>query len=199
MPETDGSAFVRFRSAVGLAFAVERAVEIAFRGPLDIIGEDQIEMAVLVVVNPCGAGAEFLWPQQPRLLCDICESAVAVVVKKVTLAVGSNKKIVVAIVVVVPDRHPHSKHIDVQSRLVGCVRERAVMIVVIELGRRVLLNVPGPVHAVHEKNVWPAVIVVVNDGHTRSHGFGKKFLPEGAIVVDEVDSRLLRDIPELNL
>jgi len=58
--------------------------------------------------------------------------------------------------------------------------------------------VAGPVHAVHKKNVRPAVIVVINEGHTRSHGFGKKFLPEGAIVVDEVEPGLLCDIPELN-
>ncbi len=118
--------------------------------------------------------------------------------KKVALAVGGNKEIVVAVVVEVADGHTHAKHFHLQARFVSHVRERAVMIVVIELGRRAFLDVAGPVHAVHEKNVWPAVIVVVNDGHTRSHGFGKKFLPEGAIVVDEVDSRLPRDIPELN-
>src|SRR5256885_914046 len=95
------------------------------------------------------------------------------------------------------DLHAHSKHLHVQSRLVGYVGEGAVMIVVIELRRRVLLKVAGPVHAIHEKNVRPAVVVVVNEGHTWSHGFGEKFLSESAIVVDETEPGLLRDIAEL--
>ncbi len=78
------------------------------------------------------------------------------------------------------------------------VRERAVMIVVIELGRRVFLNVARPVHAVYKKNVRPAVVVVVNEGHSRPHCLGEKFLPESAVVVDKAESRLLRDIPELS-
>ena len=155
-------------------------------------------MSVFVVVDPRRAGAEFLGPQQARFLRDIGESAVAVVVKKVVLPVCGDEKIVVAVVVVVPDRHAHPKHLHVQSRPVRYVRERAVMIVVIELGRRVFLNVAGPVHAVHKKNVRPAVVVVVNKGHSRPHCFGEKFLPESAVVVDKAESRLLRDIPELN-
>jgi len=131
-------------------------------------------------------------------LRDVCKSAVAVVVKKVVLAVGSHKKIIEAVVVEVADGNAHSKHFHVQARFVSHVHERAVMLVVIELGRRVFLDVAGPVHAIHKKNIRPAVIVVINEGHTRSHGFGKIFLPEGAIVVDEVDPGLLRDIPELD-
>ncbi len=56
-------------------------------------------MPVLVIVDPRGAGAEFLWAQQARFLGEVREGAVAVVVKKVALAVGGNKEIVVAVVV----------------------------------------------------------------------------------------------------
>ena len=118
--------------------------------------------------------------------------------KKAALAVGSDKKIVVSVVVVVAHGHAHSKHVRVQSRLVRYLRERAVMIVVIKLGGRVFLNVAGPVHVVHKKNIRPAVVVVVDEGYTRSHGFGEKFLSESAIVVNELQPGLLRDIAELN-
>src|SRR5260370_21917960 len=114
------------------------------------------------------------------------------------LAGGSEKKIVVAIVVVVADGHANSKYFHVQSCIVSYVGEGAVMIVVIELGRGVLLNVARPIHAVHKKNVRPAVVVVVNESHTRPHGFRQEFLAEGAIVVNEVNSRGLRDVPEQN-
>ena len=60
VPEADGSALVGFRRAVGFRFAVEGAVEIGFGRPLDVIGDDEIEMAVAIVVNPGGAGAEFV-------------------------------------------------------------------------------------------------------------------------------------------
>ncbi len=72
------------------------------------------------------------------------------------------------------------------------------MIVVIELGRGVLLNVAGPVHAIHEKNIRPAVVVIVDEGHTRPHGFRQEFLPEGGIVVHEMDPGGLRDVAELH-
>src|SRR6202165_849224 len=135
VPETDRCAFVRFRRAIRFAFAVKGAIQVGLGRPLDIVADDEVELPVFVVVNPRGAGAEFLWAEQPRLLCDIGESAVGVVVKKAVLAVGSDKKIVVAVVVVVTNRYAHYKHLHVQSCLVGYVRERAVMIVVIELGR----------------------------------------------------------------
>src|SRR5260370_20398492 len=137
-------------------------------------------MAIVVVVDRGGADAEFLRPQQASFLRDVGECTVAVVVKKMALAVGSEKKIVVAIVVVVADGHAHSKYFHVQSCLVSYVGEGAVMIVVIELGRGVLLNVARPIHSVHTANIRPAVVGVVNEGHTRPHGFRQEFLTEGA-------------------
>ncbi len=155
-------------------------------------------MAVFVIVHPRGAGAEFLGPQQAGFLRDIGERAIAIVVKKAALSVGGDEKIVEAVVVVITNGHAHAEHFHVQSRLAGYVGERAVMIVVIELGCGVFQNVAGPIHAVHKKNVRPAVVVIVNEGHTGSHGFGEEFLPEGAMVVNEVDPGLLRDITELH-
>ncbi len=194
VPEANGSAFVGFRSAIRFALAVEGAIEIRLRRPLDIVADHQVQMAVLVVVHPSGAGAEFLGPQQARFLCDIRERAVAVVVKKAALPVGGDEKIVEAVVIVVTDGHAHSKQFDVEPSLVRHVGERAVMIVVIESGGRVFLDMAGPVHAVHKKNVRPAVVVVVDEGHARSHGFRQEFLPEGAIIVNESNPGLLSDI-----
>src|SRR6267154_2543155 len=108
------------------------------------------------------------------------------------LAVGSDEKVVVA------DGNTQSKHLDVEPGLMGYVGEGAVMIVVIELGRGVLLGVAGPVHAVYKKNVRPAVIVVIDESDAGSHGFRQEFLAERAIVVNEADSGKLRDVAELN-
>ncbi len=86
VPEADGGAFEGFGRAVGFAFAVERAVEIGFDGPLNVIGDDKIELAVFVVVDPGGAGAEFFWACEASFLGDVGEGAVAVVVEEMALA-----------------------------------------------------------------------------------------------------------------
>ena len=41
-----------------LVGAVERAPEVRLRRPLDVVGDEQVELAVAVVVEPGGAGAE---------------------------------------------------------------------------------------------------------------------------------------------
>src|SRR5258708_6881024 len=110
------------------------------------------------------------------------------------LPVSNNEKIVEAVVVIVADSHSHSHHFDVESCSVRHISERAVVIVVIKLGRRMLQNMAGPVHAVRQKNVRPAVVVIVNKGHARSHGFRQEFLPESTVVVNESNPGLLSDI-----
>ena len=47
---------------------------------------------------------------------------------------------------------------------------------------------PGPVHAVHQQNVQPAVAIVIEEGAARAHGFGKILRAERAAVVAEVDA-----------
>src|SRR5260370_3321438 len=145
-------------------------------------------MPILVEVTPGGAGAEFLWAEQARFLRDIRESAVAVVVKKAALAVGSDKKIVVAVVVVVTNRYAHSKHFDVEPSFVRHVGEGAVMIVVIELGRGVLLKVAGPVHAIHKKNVRPPVVDVVNESNTSPPRFPYKSFSKSPLPITNTPS-----------
>src|SRR6266404_3295350 len=110
------------------------------------------------------------------------------------LPVRSDEKIVKPVVIVVTHGHAHPEHLNVESCFVSYVSESAVMIVVIESGGRVFLDMAGPVHAVHKKNVRPAVVVVVDEGHARSHGFRQEFLPEGAIIVNESNPGLLSDI-----
>ena len=51
-------ALVGFRRAVRLGRAVERAPQIALGGPLHVVGDEQVQLAVAVVIEPGGAGAE---------------------------------------------------------------------------------------------------------------------------------------------
>src|SRR5882672_2551404 len=68
VPEANGCPFVGFRRTVRFALPIESAVKIRFRRPLYIVSDDKIEMAILVVVDPCSAGAEFFWTKQACLV-----------------------------------------------------------------------------------------------------------------------------------
>src|SRR5579871_5157601 len=59
-------ALVGFRRAVGFHHAVERALEIAFLGPLHVVGNEQVHFAVAIVVQPGGAGSEAGIPDAGR-------------------------------------------------------------------------------------------------------------------------------------
>ena len=63
-----------------------------------------------------------------------------------------------------------------------------VAIVMVENRRGDTAWVTGPVHAIHQKDVLPAVAVVVdNVRHTRSHSLRQIFFSESAAVVHETD------------
>src|SRR5262249_17790108 len=93
-----------------------------------------------------------------------------------------------------------SIHGDGESGFAGGVRESPVVVVVVELERgRASVGMPGEVFAVDEDNVGVSVVVVVDEGATRAHGFGQPLLAECAVVVGEVNSGLGSDIAELDL
>src|SRR6476661_2939154 len=55
-------------------------------------------------------------------------------------------------------------------------------------------RVAGPVHPVHEEDVRPAVVVVIDESNARSERLRQIFFSKRAIVVDKVNSGLLRDV-----
>ena len=128
------------------------------------------------------------------------------------LADGGDENVVEAVVVVVADRHTEAEKRNAQAGLASHVGEGAVVVVVVELQRGGaafgVAGVPiapgsgemgwmtGPIPTVDEQDVGPAVVVIVNEGTTRTHGFGQPFLAEGAVIVGEVDSCLGGDVAE---
>ena len=57
---------------------------------------------------------------------------------------------------------------------------------------------PRPVLAVDQQNVLPVIVVVVQKGSSRAHGFGKVLFPEGAVVVFKAQAGLPGDVSELH-
>ncbi len=124
--------------------------------------------------------------------------AVALVVKEVIAVQGGDVDIVAAIVVVIANSAPHAIHLEVEARLFCHILEGPVVLVVIKRGIGCECVMTGPVHAVHEENVLPAVIVVVEHAHAAAHGFGKVLLPERTAVVFEMNPCQRRDIDQAN-
>ena len=119
--------------------------------------------------------------------------------KQMTLPQRAEEQIVVAVVVVITDRNAQAKHGDSQSRFEGYVGKCPVVIVAIELGRGNYPLVSWPIFTIHQQNVWPAVIVKIDKGAARTHGLRQIFLSESAIVVDEMDAGLSRDVTKSDL
>ena len=68
------------------------------------------------------------------------------------------------------------------------VGESSVAIVAIEPQRGAPLLVAGPIHSVDQKNVLPAVAVVVEEGASGAQRFGQKLSSKGAAVVLELNA-----------
>src|SRR5580698_8406671 len=87
-----------------VAWGALAAPEIVFRIPLNVIGDDQIEVSVLVVVKPTGAGRPFAFIGNTGFGCDVGESPIAVVVIENGAAIAGHVKVGIAVFVDVSHR-----------------------------------------------------------------------------------------------
>src|SRR5262249_44034064 len=141
---------------------------------------------------------ELFHSAQSGFLRDVSESSIPIVVKQPALAIRRDEQIVVPIVVVIADGNADAVHLQIEARFVRHIGERSVVIVVIELWRRMLRDVARPVHSVDEENIRPSVVVVIDESHARSNRLRQKLFSKRAIVVCETNSSFRRDIYELN-
>ena len=101
-----------------------------------------------------------------------------------------------AVVVEVADGDAHAVELDVEAGGARDVGERAVAVVAVEAQRRSLPLVPGPVHAVDEQDVLPAVAVVVEERAARAERLGQELAAVRAAVVAEGEAGRGGDVDE---
>ena len=87
--------------------------------------------------------------------------AFAGVLKQTVLAHGGDQNIGEAVIVVIGDSHAHAVHLHRQAGLAGDIRKCSVAVVAIELERGGSALVSGPIHAIDEQNIQPAVAIVI--------------------------------------
>ena len=129
--EPRGEPVIRLRRAVGFCVAVERAPEVVFGCPLHVIGDEHVEVAVLVVVKPGGAGSESR-VADAGVFRGIGESTLAFIPEKPVTFEGCDIEVLAAVVVIVAGGNAHAVHFDVQPSFGGDVGKSSVLIVAVE-------------------------------------------------------------------
>src|ERR1700694_3774470 len=94
--------------------------------------------------------------------------------------------IFIPIIVIVSDGDADAVHFDGQASLSRNVRERAVLIVVVQRQERFAGLVFGPVHGIDKQNVLPAVVVIVKKSAACAEGFRQILFSKGAGVMFEM-------------
>src|SRR6185369_13396460 len=143
----------------------------------------QIQLAVVVVVEPDGARCP-AWCRDTCFLRNVGKSPVLIVAVKNASSVLSDVEIGPAVAVVVADGHAHAVSAAANSRFFGNVGESAITIVVVEriaqrrIGRQ---EIAGP--AVHQVDVHPTVIVVIEKSAAGAGCFGKVIFRRASVYV----------------
>jgi hypothetical protein len=97
---------------------------------LNVIGDEDVGSAVLVVVEPSGAGTEVRVGDAAGFR-DVAELAIAFIVEEAVAFESGDVEIFPAVVVVVGDGYAHRVHLDVEAAAGRDVGERAVAVVLV--------------------------------------------------------------------
>ena len=175
-----------------LAELVVAAGEMAAVAVIDETADEQIEPAVVVEIEPDGAGGPVIlenFGAQPGVLAHVGEGAVAVVAVEDGAAVGGDEQIGEAVVIVIAHGHAHAEGASGDAGFFCDVGEGAVAIVFVKRvadGARGLEEIART--AVHQVDVHPAVVVVIEESAAGAHGFRQVMVLGGGVVVHPADA-----------
>src|SRR6266446_3803237 len=124
------------------------------------------------------------------------KSSFAGVAEEPALADGGDENIGETIIVVIADGDAHSVKLDVEAGAAGHVGECAIAIVAVEPKSGALTLVAGPVRAVDQKNVLPAVTVVVEERAAGAQGLWEQLAAISTAVVMKLDSRCIGNVDQ---
>jgi len=149
-----------------------------FQVEVDVIGDEEIEMAVAIVVHEGTAGVPALaGGGDAGFFADVGEGAVAIVVIENIFAEVGDEEIVETVVVVIADADALSPAGVREAGFGGDIGESAVAIIFEEMRGGLLAGGEAfEARAVDEKNVEPAVVVVVVEGDAAAGGFEEIFV-----------------------
>jgi len=166
----DHDAFVK----AGAGFGDGRGFQIE----INIIGDEEIKMAVAIVIHEGAAGVPALASAgDAGFFADVGESAVAVVVVENIFAEVGDEEIVETVVVVVADADGLSPAGMGEAGFGGDIGEGAVAIIFEEMRGGLLAGGETfEAGSIDEKNVEPAVVVVIVEGDAAACGLEEIFI-----------------------
>ncbi len=173
---------IEARNAISvLAFLARSAGLVQGLGELHKLADEQVQPAIVVVIEPDGAGGPS-WRGYAGFLGHIGKSAVAIVVVQDAFAVLRDVQVGEAVAIVVADCHALAVPAGCHSRLLGHVGERAIAIIAIERVAQGRIGIEEiALSAVDQVDVHPPVVVVVEESAARSGGLRQKSFRRVAI------------------
>ena len=186
---------------------VRAAQDVVANVPIEVAGDEQVQLAVVIVIEKTrrgGPAAAF----DARARRHVRERAIAIVVIEDVVAVTRDVDIREAVIVVVAGGNPHAVVPvagAVEARSLRHIREAAIRVLAIQTvpvgrlsarksSRKFYRVVETP--AVDEENVEQPVVVVIEEGHSATHGFDQVLLRGGGIAVDEIQAWRVRDLED---
>ena len=168
---------------------------------IHIARDEEVHFAVAVVIDEAAPGAP--WASrglQTGFLRDVGERTIAVVVIQNRLSPVGHGQIKISVVVVIAHARALSPTRVREAGFGGDVCERAVVIIVVEMrGRRLIWREPGDGRAVGQKNVRPAVVVVIENHGAVAGRLDDEFLVRvSAVDVERRHARARRDVLEID-
>src|SRR5580704_2005779 len=143
----------------------------SLRIEIDVVGDEQIQVAVLVVVDKRAAGipaalAVARIRRNPGLLGGIGEGSVAIVVPQGAITPVGDVQVVETIIIVVARANALAPASAGNAGFEGDIGKGAVPVVLVEPAHWRLTRWPLGFKAgtVHQKDIEPAIVVVVDEG-----------------------------------
>src|SRR5580692_4011881 len=176
------------------------AVEIVFRRPVDVVGNHQVQFAVVVVIEPRGAGTPLADVSYSGLRCHVGKCAIPVVVIEDASSVAEHEEVRESVVVVVADRNAHTKQ--AFSTNPGAFRNIAKGTVAVVLIQGAPQWPPRGIQArggpIRKIDIQQTILVVIDPPTTRTHRFNQILFNRSRIVMNKRKARRTCDIGESN-
>src|SRR6266851_4733663 len=142
-----------------------------FKREANVVGDEQIKMAITVVVQKTAPGAPSrLIVPEAGSLGHIGKGSVPIVAVEVILSEAGAEDVFESVVVVIADAHRRGPVHRPQSRFVRNVGKRTVTIVLVEVVSRTRRGA-FQASAGEQENIHPAIVIVVEESAATACGF----------------------------
>ena len=170
------------------------AIKVVHWRPVNVVADQQVQVSVLVVVEPAGTGRPLPFVGDARRGGHVSEGAVAVVVVKDRPPVAGDVEVRIPIIVVVTHRHALGiQSGGADSSLLGDINKSPIALVAIERGTQwVRRLIPRGLGRLDDLEVQPSVLVVIDPAQAAAQGFQIVLVLAECVVVLEVNAAASR-------